>query len=207
MYKKPHLITTSAYFLNDNIREEQYVKSFEDIQNHKDSFETVTIIETISKVDVDYITKTEFNKFYSKIGNPHKNKGVNWVSHIENFLNTTYIEGRDVFVFITGRYRLLNNNIINLINEYTYDKKYDMLAKVDSDIYNGRGVHTFFISFTKNKFLEFAKWYKKKGNKDVCVEWEMKKFMENKKKCFILDKTVSMGIETNISDSNQKYIV
>ena len=36
MYKKPHLITTSAYFLNDNIREEQYVKSFDDIQNHKD---------------------------------------------------------------------------------------------------------------------------------------------------------------------------
>jgi len=47
MFKKPHLISTSAYFLDDQIREQQYIKSFEDIKKHQELFESITIIETI----------------------------------------------------------------------------------------------------------------------------------------------------------------
>jgi hypothetical protein len=207
MFKKPHLISTSAYFLDDQIREQQYIKSFEDIKKHQELFESITIIETISKVDVDYITKTEFNNYYSEMGNIHKNKGFNWVLHIENFLNNSIIGLDDVVIFITGRYRLLNGEFINIVNDYMYVKDYEMLAKEDGDIYNGNGVHTFLISFTKKKFLHFSKWYKKKGNKDTCVEWEMKKYMKKHSKCFILDKRILIGVETNVFNSNEKYIV
>jgi hypothetical protein len=132
MVKKPHLISTSAYFLDDQIREQQYIKSFEDIKKHQELFESITIIETISKSDVDYITKTEFDNYYSEIGNKHNNKGFNWVLHIENFLNHSIIGLDEIVIFITGRYRLLNGNFIDIINEYNtiYSTNIDLIKPI-----------------------------------------------------------------------------
>lgn len=202
---KPHVISTSAQ-LHSDIRTNQYIESFNQLKQFTDLFETITLIETVSATTVDYLENTGLRVYYSTLGNPYSDKGVNWVYHIEHFLKESSITDDEVIIFITGRYKLLNDNIVKLINDNMYNKEYDIIAKSDSDMYSGIGVHTFLIAFRKHKFLEFAEWYRSSGNHNNCVEWEMKKFMEKFDKCLILGKETIIGVETRIASSNTRNI-
>jgi hypothetical protein len=205
--KKIHLISTSAHLI-DNERKGEYIDSYKLIKSFEKDFESITIIETISKVPLDYLENCGLKVCYSKLENPYSNKGVNWLNHIVSFLNDSNIENDDIVVFITGRYKLINLNIISIINDYMLNNEIDFIAKDDRDLYplTPHGVHTFLIAFTKNKFLDFYKWYEKNGTIEDCIEWDLKKYLESSDKSLILPKDEIMGVETRVSSGIKNKI-
>ncbi len=76
------------------------------------------------------------------------------------------------------------------------EEKNEFLAKEDGDVFpKNKGVHTFYIAFTKAKFLNFFEWYKINGRMQDCIEWDVKKYLETHEKCLILPKNFIMGVE------------
>lgn len=202
--KKIHLLSTSAHF-NDTKRINDYVVSYNILPQYIENISTISILETISKEKLDYLENTKFNVYYSGLDNSHINKGYNWLYHIENFLvNNESIGEKDLIIFLTGRYQILNNNMFELIKNNMLLKNYKIIAKDDGDIYpknsdgSGVGVHTFYMCFEKEIFLNFSKWYKINGTHTNCLEHELKKYMLlNTTQCLVLPKTTILGVETN----------
>lgn len=187
------LVIGSA-FIDDPKRIDDYRKSFNLIKLNSHLFDRIDVMETISHSDVEYIEDSGFNTFYSKIGNPSSNKGINWMNHMVNYLNLNCSDD-DIIVFISGRYMLRPDNNLDKIIEYM--NKYQFVAKDDSDLFVGDGVHTFIIFFRKNKFLEFQKYHTDKNLKSPCIEHDLKRFLISSENCLILPKEFQIGIETN----------
>jgi hypothetical protein len=185
------LIITSAY-IDDQKRKEDYEKSFICARECK-IFDEILIMETISD-RVDYIENSGFQSYYSKLGNPSPNKGINWIKHIESLL-VSYSDD-DIIFSLSGRYMINESNNIQKMIEYI-ENGYDIVAKKDSDLFVGDGVHTFFVGFRKRKFIDFVKYHSERGLCSPCIEHDMKIFMEETDKCLILDGGFRMGIETN----------
>jgi hypothetical protein len=204
---KPHLITTSAHLDNQN-RILEYIDGYKLIAGLKENFESITIIETISQIKLDYLEDSGLTVYYSKLGNPNLNKGVNWLNHVTSFLSQSTIKDDEIVIFITGRYKLINTNILTLIKTHMLDEKIDFMAKDDSDLYVGdiHGVHTFFMAFTKKKFLDFSNWYQTKGQTNDCIEWDVKKYLEKHNNTLILSKDTIMGVETRVFNSKLNKI-
>ena len=203
---KPHLISTSAHF-KDLDRINRYKESYGLISNYKELFNSVSILETVSKSKLDYLEDTGFNVFYSPLGNHHPNKGVNWIIHLSYFLFNCDLKDDDIIVFITGRYNILNINMLFLIEKYMVEEKNEFIAKEDGSVFEGdNGVHTFYIAFTKAKFLNFFEWYKINGRTQDCIEWDVKKYLATHEKCLILPKNFIMGVELQMIEYPIKHI-
>lgn len=204
---KPHLISTSAH-MEDSNRILEYVDSYKTISNIKELFKSITIIETISETKLDYLENSGLDIFYSNIGNEDSNKGVNWLKHVTNFLKESKINDNEIVIFVTGRYKIINENIFSLIEKHMIEEKNEFIAKEDNDLYVGEihGVHTFYMAFTKSKFLNFSKWYETNGKPSDCIEWDVKRYLETNDKCFILSKNIIMGVETRVFESTTNKI-
>lgn len=204
---KPHLISTSAH-IDIPSRIEEYIDSYNLISNLSESFKSITIIETVSQQKLEYLENSGFDIFYSNLGNEHSNKGVNWLNHMTNFISKSKIKDNEIIIFITGRYKMVNTNILSLIENHMISEKNEFIAKDDNDLYPGadKGVHTFYIAFTKKKFLDFSNWYKENGSPMDCIEWDLKKYLETNENCMILPKNIIMGIETRVFQSTTNKI-
>lgn len=202
----PHIIISSAH-LGDNNRKVQYTESFETVKNRIDKFKSATILETVHNERLDYLENSGINVVYSNIGNPHNNKGKNWVCHIENFLLGSETSGNEIYIFLAGRYKILNDNIFDLINELIINNKYNLFAKEDSETNDiiSQGVHTFYFSFRKFKFLEFVKWYNSEGNFNLCVEHEMKRYMDSQEDCLVIKKETYLGLEARVWGTGRNF--
>jgi hypothetical protein len=196
---KPHLISTSAHMDNEN-RILEYIESYKLIYSFKNFFESVTLIETISKTNLYYLDNSGLDVFYSDLNNPHHNKGVNWVNHVSNYLIKSNIKNDDIVIFITGRYKMINTNIFSFVNQHMIKEKNEFMAKKDGDLYFGsnRGVHTFYFASTKDKFIDFKNWYGQNGNNEIPIEWEVKRYLETNNKCIILPENIILGVETRV---------
>ena len=142
--KKIHLLITTAN-LPENIcnqiygsgynykqRIDDYKKSFELVDIFRENFDTITILETVSKEKVDYLHEYGFITYYSGVNNFFSNKGLNEIDHIYNYLmdNNYAINDNDIIIKLSGRYFIENMNILSYIN-----KNYELIVKDDSDIY------------------------------------------------------------------------
>jgi hypothetical protein len=94
--------------MNDKNRCDEYIDSYKLIYDMKHLFLSITIIETISKVKIDYLENSGLNVFYSKLDNPSSNKGTNWLNHVSNFLSNSELNDDDIIIFITGRYKIIS---------------------------------------------------------------------------------------------------
>jgi hypothetical protein len=196
---KPHLIVSSAHMeISDRISE--YIDSFKIINDLKEFFESTTIVETISQNKLDYLENSGLDTYYSNLGNPESNKGHNWVRHMTNYLHQSKINDNDIIISMTGRYLIVNKNILSLIEKHIISDNNEFIAKQDNDIYIGEchGVHTFYMAFTKSKFLDFSNWFEINGRQTCCIEWDVKKYLDSHDNCLILPKETIMGIETKI---------
>lgn len=191
------LITTA--FINEN-RYNDYIESFESVDIIKDNFNRIDILECCSKSKVDYLENTKYNVHYSDGINRSQIKGENQMRHIYNFIINEYNEF-DSFILLTGRYRIINDNFFNFI-----DCTSDIIAKSDGDIYSGIGVHTFYIYFKVSGFIKFYNWYISLENRNNCIEHDVKKFIDNNHNCKLLNKSITIGVETNIHSSGLKII-
>jgi len=101
-----HLIITTATLPEDDnrprdaeeIRINEYIESFNSILPFKDSFKSITLIETISKEKVFYLENSVFNTYYSEFDNHFDNKGRNEINHIYNFLVNNNIDDNDYVI-------------------------------------------------------------------------------------------------------------
>jgi hypothetical protein len=88
-------------------------------------------------------------------------------------------------------------NILNFIDNY------DIITKDDKDIYwSGLGVHSFYFGITKKLFFDFynfvdLKFDNKEYKKDVAIEWDLKKFVQQNNKSYIIPPQEKIGIITN----------
>ena len=180
-----HLIITTAIIPKEKClnqlgysyeqRMEDYKNSFESVLKLKDKFDSITIIETISKKKILELEESGINVYYSKFKNSFTNKGMNEMFHILEFLHNSSINDDDLVIKIIGRYLMENADILNIDS--------DFIAKYDGDIYPGdRGVHTFFFGFKKRLFMEFIESLDVTNNNysSVCIEWLVKDFILNK---------------------------
>lgn len=125
---KHHLISTSAH-MDSSERIMEYENCYKSIYDLKSSFKSINIIETISKNKLQYLENTGLKVFYSPLNNEHKNKGVNWLRHMTNFISNSEIKDSEIIIFITGRYTIVNTNIISLIEENMIKKILNSLQK------------------------------------------------------------------------------
>lgn len=200
-----HLLVTTAI---NNVGSQRYrdvLNTIESIKKYGKEFKTVKILETVLTENKELFLEDGFEFHTSTIKNTHKYKGTNWLNHVYEFVNLNY-EMDDIIVFLTGRYSMINDNIFNLINNIMVEQKKYFLAKNDGDIYEGRGVHTFYISFTKSGLIDFYNFYSKLNILHPCIEWDLKKFMDNNNNCEIIGTNTILGVETNISSNNLKKI-
>jgi len=172
-------------------RSADYIKSFEHGLLFKDNFNSITIIEMISNEKIDILENSGINVYYSKFDNLFVNKGINEIFHIIDFFKNSNIKDDDLIIKITGRYLMMNDNILKIDS--------DFIAKYDGDIYSplNRGIHTFFFAFKKKLFIEFFNSLDFVNNNydNICIEWLLKDFMIQKN-IPILDKNYKLGVIT-----------
>lgn len=205
-----HLIILSATIPEDKCLEylgysykermKDYRNSFQSALLLKDFFSTISIIECIAKHSVKELESSAIEVYYSNFNNSYKNKGINEVLHIYDFLKNYRIADNDTIVKLTGRYNIVSNSIINL-------GKNDIVAKYDGDIYPGdKGVHTFLYKFKKSSFNKFVEWLDISNNNtydNVCIEWLLKDFMELEN-IPILNNNTYLGVTTCLYNKDNK---
>lgn len=190
---KCKLLITCAN-INSQDRSEKYIECFDRVSFIKDKFVDINVLETVSVDNCEYYDKCVFKKEFSNIGNLHFDKGYNWLEHVKSFLQKS---SHQHYVFLTGRYLLLNINLISLANSY---HSYKLIAKNDADIYgHGNGVHMFYFYFQKDIFMEFYKFCFSDKDRRTPIEWKLKKFMEKRNDCLIIPSSVSIGVKARIS--------
>lgn len=188
-----NLLLTSAN-LNCQYRSKNYKDSFNSIEQFSDLFSDIFLVETISCDNCDYFNGFKHKKIFSDIGNPFIEKGYNWARHMQCFLNTTQQEH---FIFLTGRYKMMNDSFIKFINA---NLRYKIIAKNDSDIYSGNGVHMFYFYFQKSEILKFLDEILSLKDKSTPIEWRFKSFISKSKERLELPSNFNLGVETNISN-------
>lgn len=190
---KCKLLVTCAN-TNSQDRSKKYIESFNSIFAFKEKFLDINILETVSINNCEYYEKCSFKKEFSNIGNLYTDKGYNWLNHVKAFLEKSDHED---YIFLTGRYLLLNDDLINIVDFY---KDYKLIAKNDADIYGyGNGVHMFYFYFQKQIFMEFYNFCFFDQDRQTPIEWKLKRFMEKRNDCLIIPSSVSIGVEARIS--------
>jgi hypothetical protein len=191
--RKCRLLITCAN-LNSEDRSKKYIECFESAARFENEFLDINVVETVSAENSNYFYQCRFKKEFSNIGNLYTDKGYNWLNHAKAFLDKSDYQH---YIFLTGRYLLLNNYFITVAN--TYDN-YKLIAKNDADIYgHGNGVHMFYFYFQKDIFMEFYKFCFSDPDRQTPIEWKLKRFMEKRNDCLIIPSSVPIGVEARIS--------
>jgi hypothetical protein len=121
------IITTSILnkhgIINENHRKNRYIECIQQILKlvENDSSIKVIVVENNGKRQT-YFDELNCEVFYTNNNNiqlPHK--GVNELLDIKEVIQTYNIQDDDTIIKLTGRYKLLNLNVINVIKHDQYD--------------------------------------------------------------------------------------
>lgn len=195
-----HLIITSASFPKDEcqaklgysfeVRSADYQTSFYHALRFRPQLDSLTVLETVSRERVDVLEQSGIAVHYSKCNNGYANKGVNEALHLWNFLANQHIQEDDIIVKLTGRYVLLNLDILR-----HFSAGIEAVAKNDGDLYHpsSRGVHTFLWAFRKSFLRDFVSQLDR-ATEDP-IEWHVKAFAR-KRQAVLLEKNQPLGVMT-----------
>lgn len=171
-----HLIITTANIPdNYNSRKGLYIKSIESALRYDYLFDSYTILECASS-KVDYLEG--FNLHYSKVQNTYPEKGLNEMQHLKTFIEQSNLKDGDAIIKLTGRYLLEDNSFFNKVKLLIND--YDSIFKDDSDVYVGRGYHTFLYCMKKNRFLDTINSLRFSSDNMDPIEWGVKDFLKER---------------------------
>ncbi|MGV3547074.1 MAG: hypothetical protein ACO1N4_08430 [Pedobacter sp.] len=175
------IITTANIHLNYVERKEQYIKSIEQALKFSYLFDSYTILECASSHE-NYLDN--YNTHYSKVKNVFPEKGLNEMRHLKAFIEQSPLKSMDTIVKLTGRYLLEDSTFFNKVQ---FKKEFfDSIFKDDSDIYEGRGYHTFLYAMKKERFLQTINSLNfSKKNLDP-IEWGIKDFLKDKSRHYLL---------------------
>lgn len=207
--KKILLIHTASFpdgHLNNDyqVRKTDYESSFYHALKHRSDFDSIHLVETFSKTNVDFLDNSGIPVFYSKFAN-NRSKSMNEILHTKEFVDQDWIDDDDIIIKLTGRYILYDTRILNYFKEGI-----DFVAKDGDDLfkwashvneqYGNKGVHTFLYGFRKKFFKEivdFANFVNKQGQRDTLqIEHLVKRISWNRPNCIILNKDEKIGAIT-----------
>ncbi|WP_432713742.1 hypothetical protein [Pedobacter sp.] len=179
-----HLIITTASIKENYLqRKEQYIKSIDLALKFDYLFDSCTVLECFSAHE-DYLDA--YPVFYSKVQNKYPEKGLNEMQHIKAFLEQSPFKEQDGIIKLTGRYLLEDSSFFNKVRLLEDD--YDSIFKDDSDIYEGKGYHTFLYYMKKGLFLDTINSLRfSKDNLDP-IEWGVKDFLNDRKRHYVLNR-------------------
>jgi len=191
-----HLIITTAN-IQDNfeVRREQYIKSIDRANEFSYLFDSCTILECFSEHE-QYLN--DYNTYYSKIPNTYPEKGLNEMAHLKGFLQQSHFSADDMIVKLTGRYLLEDNSFF--IKLGLLQENYDAIFKDDSDIYEGRGFHTFLYSVRLNTFLDTINSLNFSTDNLDPIEWGVKSFLKDYKGLYLLNRLGVKAFQGTFSD-------
>ncbi|MDQ0968505.1 hypothetical protein QFZ20_003908 [Flavobacterium sp. W4I14] len=179
-----HLIITTANIQEHySERKEQYISSINQALKFSYLLDSCTILECVSAHE-DYLDN--YNTYYSKVKNVFPEKGLNEMQHIKSFIEQSPFQSNDTIIKLTGRYLLEDSTFFNkvqLLNDF-----FDSIFKDDSDIYEGKGYHTFLYAMKKDRFLQTINSLAfSKTNLDP-IEWGVKAFLKDKERNYLLNR-------------------
>ena len=196
-----HLIITSANFPKEEcakrlgypfeLRAADYLSSIHHALRFRQHFDSMTVLETVARERIEYLETCGIPVSYSNVSNDFSNKGVNEVRHLWNFISQEKFKEDDIFVKLTGRYLLVDVQILNHLANDT-----DIVAKNDGDIYHpsSRGVHTFLWAFRKRFLRQFITTLDLESEDPI--EWHVKAFARRRSNARILEKDSRLGVIT-----------
>lgn len=204
-----HLIITTAHISNNTVRINDTIKSiksaYDILYNH---VQNVYVLETVKTIVPEYLSYKSAIVHALKEPYKHNNHGIKWANNLKSFLtNSDEINHDSVIILLVGRYFVLNNNIINIINDNIIKGDYVMACKSDKNVFkHDKGVHAFYITARAGKFLQFVDFlmdqFKHTGN-GTPIEWTLKNFMDSQDDCVILTKDTNLGVMANTSGGRQ----
>ena len=121
------IITTSILnkrgIINETHRKNRYIECIQQLLKliENDTSIKVIVVENNGKRQT-YFDDLNCDVFYTNNNNFNlQHKGVNELLDIKEVINAYNIEDDDTIIKLTGRYKLLNSNFINLIKMNQYD--------------------------------------------------------------------------------------
>lgn len=192
-----HLLITAAnipdYYEK---RREQYIASIESCLKFSHLFDSYTVVECVAG-NVDYLNK--YNVYYSRLGNPFSNKGLNEMRHLKSFLEGSSFAASDAVIKLTGRYVVEDDYFFRTVRELQHE--YDSIFKNDNDYYVGNGYHTFFYYMKKGLFLEAIDSLEFSEANRRPIEWDVKDFILLTDRHSVIDKLGVMAYQGTASEN------
>jgi len=169
-----HVVITSA-----NVpamyekRKALYIESIEACLQYRDLFDSYTVLECVSAHEA-YLEP--YTTYYSTIGNPYANKGLNEMRHLAQYLSANNsLHTGDAIIKLTGRYIVEEPYFFEQVR--ALHEEYESIFKNDDDFYVGNGYHTFFYYMRKGLLLEAVQSLEFSDANDRPIEWDVKSFV------------------------------
>lgn len=192
------ILFTSA-IINDHYeqRKKEYIESFNTLLNYF-SKQDIYIIECYSSERVDFLEDLN-TVFYTKTDTALNNKGIKEVLALMSFIiNAQYsIDDEEIVIKQSGRYKLLNDNFIKIINNTSYDA----YIRLGDDLTFLQCFTGFFaIRFKYLKEFLFSLDLQTMENYMINLERELYVYLHNKNinKCICS----SIGLHSNVNNES-----
>lgn len=181
------IITTSVnnkYGVQNNIhRQNRYIESINKLLEFVDCDSNIKpiIVENNGQRET-YLDNLKCDIYYTNNNNMKwKHKGQNELLDIKDVINHYKIEDDDIIIKLTGRYKLLNSNFINLVKNSNYDAivKFFNVCTLEYCFYDCilglfaikcKYIKDFKYNFKKSPECEFADYVRKNINKNKLLE-------------------------------------
>jgi len=124
------VLTTALAQAHYELRKNQFLTCFKTLEHYDYYPEDIYIIEAIAKEGPTFLDEYSDNVFYSTVNDPSlRNKGINEARTMLEGLKFFDFDPDDMIIKLTGRYKMLSNDFLRLITEYS--DQFDAFARVN----------------------------------------------------------------------------
>lgn len=168
-----HVIITTANIAEAyESRKEQYIESIEACLQYRQYFDSYTVLECVSAKE-PYLDA--YPVYYSELGNPFPNKGLNEMNHLKGFLEQATLPHDAAIIKLSGKYIIEDSYFFEKVAEL--QDEFDSLFKNDNDVYVGNGYHTFFYYIKKRLFIDTINSLDFSDSNMTPIEWDVKNYL------------------------------
>lgn len=194
-----HLIITAANIKeNYSERKLQYIESIEQALQYKHYFDNYSILECNSKFE-EYLEN--YNLHYSGIDNVYPEKGLNELQHLKTHILQMGLKQEDFVVKLTGRYLLEEGLFLDKVQTLISKGETDSIFKLDNDVYEGKGYHTFLYAINVGTFLQMFDSFSFKPENRTPIEWGVKDFLHGRTSNHLVDRLGLLARQGTFSEN------